>query len=175
MLLHPPVRITTLGNVGAGELIRLKWQNSVRYALTAEWPESPPPIRWLFLLPNESDPTPICFKPGVLTGDKAVLSFGTDFVVTYDPAKGPMLPEDAGRRELGLFMSPKGLMLKAATVGQTGLDPWNPLEVLLETGLVPDGDNRFPLGLISEWSIVLPGLNGGPATQLLSSPPEAAS
>lgn len=174
MHLHPPVRMTTLANVGPGEIIRLKWQNSVRYALTAEWPESPPPIRWLFLFPSQADPMPICFKSGGFAGDKAVLSFGRDFVVTYDPMKGPTLPEDAGLRELGLFISPKGLMLKAATVRQTGAAPWNPLEVLLETGLVPDGDNRFPLGLISEWSIGLPGLNGGPATTLLSSPPEAA-
>jgi hypothetical protein len=109
-----------------------------------------------------------------MSGYTAVLSFGANFIVTYDPLQAPSLPDDRGRQELGLFISPEGLMLKAATPGQMGPDPSNPLEVLVDTGLVPGGGNHVPLGFIPAWSIVLPGLNGGPGTTLVAFPPEAA-
>lgn len=164
----------TLDQVGPGELVRLKWRNAVRYALSAEWREPSRPTRWLFLLPDKSDPFPICYPRRGMSGYTAILSFGANFTVTYDPLQAPTLPEDGGRQEVGMFISPQGLMLKAATHGQMGPDPSNPLEVLVDTGLVPEGGNYAPLGFISAWDIVLPGQNGGPGTTLVSFPSEAA-
>lgn len=74
-----------------------------------------------------------------------------------------------------MFVSPEGLLLKAATPGPTAPDPSSPLEVLVDTGLFPGGGSYVPLGFIAAWDIVLPGLNGGSGTTLVSFPPEAAS
>lgn len=176
MILHPPARAANLADVGPGELVRLKWSGVVRYALTAEWQRLDGLMRLLFLLPQDAQDTPTFSHYRNTLLHLPVVSFGKEFIISYDPSKSPTLPGDGSSDAVGFFVSSNGLVFKAAAPGRNGQPPdiWDSLEMIVDTGMVPQDGRPSLLGLISEWSIALPGLNGGPGTTLVAFPPEAA-
>lgn len=175
MALYPSVRTANLADVGPGELIRLSWSGQVRYALTAQWEQPNTTVRLLFLLPQLADEPPTYVLGSAAAWHKQVISFGQDYAFTYDVAHFPRLPEEGPSGAVGFFVSPAGLVIRAAAMGPMGPDPWAALDAMVDTGVVPPDHRPNPFGYIPAWSIVLPGLNGGPGTTLLSFPPEAAS